>query len=497
MNGSSESHQGLTLLTGATGYVGGRLLGELERRGQRVRCLTRRPDALRSRVAATTEVVYGDLADPPTLADAFNGVDTAYYLVHALGTKHDFEDEERAGAEAFAAAAVAAGIKRIIYLGGLGPEEIRSPHLRSRHTVGRLLRASGIPTFELRASIIIGSGSLSFEMVRALVERLPVMVTPRWVDRLAQPIGIEDVLAYLLEASELPATEAGVYEIGGPEQLAYRDLLVAYARLRGLRRAIFRVPVLTPRLSSLWLGLVTPIYARIGRKLIDSIQHDTVVTDHRARDVFSVVARGVEEAIRRAMANEDREFAATRWSDAVSSAGARPQWGGKNFLRRVVDARSRVVNATPARAFRSIERIGGSTGWYYANWLWRIRGWLDLVVGGAGLRRGRRDPERLLPGDTVDWWRVEAVEPGRLLRLRAEMRLPGRAWLQFEVEPAPEGARIWQTAIFDPLGLAGRVYWYALYPLHSLIFSGMLRALARLAEAPDRRGAGLVTGAER
>jgi uncharacterized protein YbjT (DUF2867 family) len=497
MTDHSRPEPGLTLLTGATGYVGGRLLPELERRGYRVRCLTRRPDALLPRVAATTEVVCGDLSIPATLATAFDGIDTAFYLVHALGTKHDFEAEERAGAEAFAREARAAGVKRIIYLGGLGPEEIRSPHLRSRHAVGRILRESGIPTFELRASIIIGSGSLSFEMVRALVEKLPVMVTPRWVQRLAQPIGIEDVIAYLLEAAELPASKAGTYEIGGPDQLAYRDLLVTYARLRGLRRLIFRVPVLTPRLSSLWLGLVTPVYARIGRKLVDSIQHDTVVTDQRAREVFSVVPRGVEEAIRRALANEDREFAATRWSDAVSSVGVRSQWGGQPFARRVVDARYRVVDVGPARAFNAIERIGGSTGWYYADWLWRLRGWLDLLVGGAGLRRGRRNPEHLLPGDTVDWWRVEAVEPGRLLRLRAEMRLPGRAWLQFEVESALEGARIWQTAIFDPIGLAGRLYWYVLYPVHSLIFAGMLRALARSAAAPDRRGAGAAVRAWR
>lgn len=475
------------LLTGASGYVGARLLPALEAAGLRVRCMARRPEYLQGRVAHGTEVVRGDVLDPSTLPAAFAGVQTAYYLVHAMGVRRGFVEEERRGAEAFALAARQAGVRRLIYLGGLGSEGELSDHLHSRQAVGQILRESGIATLEFRASVIIGSGSLSFEMIRALVDKLPVLITPRWVRSRAQPIGIEDVVAYLVAALQLEMPGSTVVEIGGRDQLSYAELMQEYARQRGLRRWILPVPVLTPWLSSLWLGLVTPLYARVGRKLIDSLRHDTVVRTDLADRLFSLRPRGVREAMARALTNEDREFAATRWSDALCSQGDLPSSGGVHFGRRLVDSRIREVECSAAAAFAPIERIGGGVGWYCADWIWRVRGFADLLFGGPGMRRGRRDPHHLAPGDTVDFWRVEAIEPGRVLRLSAQMKLPGRAWLQFEVERAEGGrSRIHQTALFDPRGLGGLVYWYALYPVHYLVFAGMLRGIARAARRrPD------------
>jgi uncharacterized protein YbjT (DUF2867 family) len=410
-------------------------------------------------------------------------VETAYFLVHSMGSSGNFEEKEQVAAQNFARAAREAGVSRIIFLGGLGHGDGLSAHLRSRQSVGRILADSGIPTFELRASIIIGSGSLSFEMIRALVDKLPLMVTPRWVRVQAQPISVEDVISYLVEALDLPLSAAGVYEIGGSDRVTYGELMREYARQRGLRRWILPVPVLSLRLSSLWLGLVTPIYARVGRKLIDSVRHPTVVEDSRALDVFSIRPAGFRFAISRALANEDRQYAETRWSDALSSSGEPRSYGGSTSGSRIVDSRSVTVPVSQGRSFEPIERIGGRNGWYYANWLWSLRGFLDLLTGGPGMRRGRRHPTEILPGDALDFWRVEAFEPNRLLRLRAEMKVPGRAWLQFEVsEKGGRRTEIRQTAIFDPLGLAGRLYWYALYPLHALIFRGMLREIGRRAE---------------
>ncbi len=478
----TEGGPGFVLLTGATGYVGGRLLRDLEARGTPVRCLARRPDELRPRVSPRTEVVAGDVLDRGSLDAAFAGVTAAYYLVHSMGSSGSFEQADREAARNFAEAAGNAGVGRIIYLGGLGrQEEELSPHLRSRQEVGHILRGSGVPVVELRASIIIGSGSLSFEMIRSLVERLPVMVTPKWVRVQAQPIAIDDVLAYLVEALDTPAEGSRVFEIGGTDQVSYGDIMQAYARQRGLRRPMLPVPVLSPRLSSLWLGLVTPLYARIGRKLIESIVHPTVVADRSADKVFTVRPIGVEEAIRRALSAEERQFEATRWSDALSSAGETRSWGGTRFGPRRLDSRTVTVNVPPEAAFAPIARIGGRTGWYAWNGLWRIRGFLDLLVGGVGLRRGRPSPTDLHVGDALDFWRVEVFEPGRRLRLRAEMKVPGRAWLEFEVRPEGTGSRIRQTAIFDPVGLSGRLYWYALWPVHHLVFGGMLRGIARAA----------------
>ena len=488
MTGASRAERArpLLLVTGASGYIGGRLMRALHDAGARVRCMARRPDELRARVPADVDVVRGDVLDAASLTDALDGVDTAYFLIHAMATPRDFAREECEGARSFAQAALAARVRRIVYLGGLGSDEGLSPHLASRHEVGRILRDSGVPTIELRASVILGSGSLSFELVRALVERLPVMLTPRWVSTRTQPIAIGDVIAYLAAAAEVAVEGSTIVEIGGSDRVSYLDLMREYASQRGLRRIFIRVPFLTPWLSGRWLGLVTPVYARVGQKLIDGVRNETVVTSPIAAELFpAIVPRGMREAIAQALANEDRELAETRWSDARSSIGRTQPWGGRALGSRRVDSRDVVVERPPAVAFRPIERIGGSNGWYYGDWLWRLRGLLDLLAGGAGMRRGRRDPESLRVGDAVDFWRVEAIEPSRLLRLRPEMKLPGRAWLQFEISPSAKGSVIRQTAMFEPRGLLGLLYWYALYPVHGLIFGGMLRGIARAAERTE------------
>ena len=432
--------RGGVLVAGATGYVGGRLVKALESRGSRVRCLARRPEFLAPHVAGGTTIVRGDCLDATSLGPALQGIATAYYLVHSMGAGADFEQRDRDAARNFGAAARGAGVTRIIYLGGLGERSDElSAHLRSRHETGDLLRESGVPIVEFRAGIVLGSGSLSFELIRALVERLPVMVCPRWVRTPTQPIAVEDLVVYLVAALDLPPDEGEIFEIGGGEPVSYRDIMLEYARQRGLRRWLIPVPLLTPWLSSLWLGLTSPVYARVGRKLIESLRNPTVVRDPTARKVFPIEPMSLPTAIRRAIQGEDREFASTRWSDSVSSSALRSGWGGVRFGTRLVDSRTRVVMVSPPLAFAPIRRIGGTRGWYCLDWLWRVRGWVDLLLGGVGMRRGRRDPEHLVVGDTVEWWRVEAFESGRRLRLVAEMKLPGRAWLEFEV--APQGER--------------------------------------------------------
>ncbi|MEC7695554.1 MAG: SDR family oxidoreductase [Planctomycetota bacterium] len=472
------------LLTGATGYVGGRLLQRLAERGLKIRCMARQPDFLSRPRTAEVEVVAADATDPASLEKALTGIDTAYYLIHSMGASGDFEAQDRIAAGNFAAAARRANLRRIIYLGGLGEAGPRlSPHLRSRQEVGDILRSSGCEVIEFRASIVIGSGSLSFELVRSLVERLPVMICPKWVSTEAQPIAIEDLLSYLVDALDLPASQSQIFEIGGPDKATYGQIMKEYARQRGLYRLLISVPVLTPRLSSLWLGLVTPVYARIGRKLIESMKNPTIVRDHRARQFFSIQPRSLAAAISRALKHEDHQFASTRWSDATSAGLGIKTWGGVQFGPRVIDSRRIELAISPADAFGPIRRIGGKRGWYFATWLWVLRGWIDLLCGGIGHRRGRRDPEHLAVGETVDWWRVEEYVPDRLLRLVAEMKVPGRAWLQFEVTPTPKGAEIHQLAIFDPVGLFGRLYWYSLYPLHAIIFHNMLARIGQTAIA--------------
>ena len=476
------------LLTGATGYVGGRLLRRLEADGRQLRCMARSPSYLQGRVAPTTEVVPGNVLDADSLDEPLAGIHTAYYLIHAMGTGEGFEEDDRIGATHFAEAARRAGVRRIIYLGGLGRDDDElSDHLSSRHEVGRILRQSGAQVIEFRASIIIGSGSLSYELVRSLVRKLPIMIWPKWVSTKASPIAIRDVLAYLTETLDHPLGESIIYEIGGPNEVSYGGIMEEYAKQRGLRRLKIRVPFLSPKISSLWLGLVTPVYARIGRKLVEGLANPTVVTNDAALRDFQVKPLGVAEAIALANQREDEEMVETRWSDALSSSGRATKWGGVTFRSRVLDSRCVDLDLPPDRAFAPIQRIGGDVGWYYANWLWRIRGFIDLLVGGVGMRRGRRHATQLRLGDAVDFWRVELFQPNQRLRLIAEMKLPGRGWLDYEVTPrADGGSTIRQTAEFDPAGLFGLIYWYSIWPLHQFVFAGMLRGIAKEANELDQ-----------
>lgn len=477
----SPGDQGLILLTGATGYVGGRLLPRLVAEGRRVRCLARRPAELSASVPPGVEVAEGDLLLPGSLDAALAGVDSAFYLVHSMGLAKGFEESDRRAALAFAEAARRAGVRRIVYLGGLArDDESLSPHLRSRHEVGRILRESGVPVAELRASIVIGPGSLSYELVRALVEKLPVLVAPKWVRMKAQPIAIDDLLDCLVAALDMELRESEVLEIGGADVVSYGDLMMEHARQRGLRRLMVPVPLLTPTLSSYWLGLVTPVYARVGRKLIDSVRHESIVRRPGAMERLGVRPMGVAEAMSRALRAAAGAESPTKWSDARSSAGASAAAAVAGLGPPLQDVQERDVAVPPEIAFRPIMRIGGDVGWYHVNWLWRMRGFIDLLAGGVGLRRGRRDPERLRVGDALDFWRVEAIEPGRRLLLRAEMRVPGRARLELAVEPRPGGgSRIRQAATFEPAGFPGRLYWYGILPLHAIVFRGMIAALAR------------------
>jgi uncharacterized protein YbjT (DUF2867 family)/lipocalin len=449
---------GTILLTGASGYIGSRLLRVLEDGGCTVRCLARQPARVMPGRTAT-EVVSGDCLDEASLDAAMNGVDQAFYLVHSMATGPGFTALDRRAAANFGRAAARAGVRRLIYLGALGDDlGSLSTHLKSRVETGHVLRESGVPVVEFRASIVIGAGSLSFEMIRALVERLPAMICPRWVETRAQPIAIDDVLAYLRAALDLREGGDCVFEIGGPETLSYADIMRAYAALRGLRRLLIPVPVLTPRLSGLWLGLVTPAQARIGRALVEGLRNPTVVRSTAARTTFAVRPLSLTAALTRAM-EED---------------------GAAQYK---IDSRMVVVDATPHRAFAPIRRIGGRTGWYFADALWRLRGWIDARLGGVGMPRRRRDPDECVVGDVIDGWRVEAYEPDRLLRLSAGLKMPGRGWLEFRVEAIDDGTRslIHQTATFDPHGVAGRIYWYGVFPLHAVVFRGLLRRIAQRA----------------
>lgn len=480
------------LVTGATGYVGGRLVPCLRAAGYPVRCLARDPERLRGRPwADAVEIAAGDVFHPESLAPALRDVDTAYYLIHSLGTGAGYAERDPVAARGFGDAARRAGVRRILYLGGLGDSRARlSMHLRSRQETGAALRECGVPVTEFRAAVIVGSGSLSFEMIRYLTERIPIMICPRWVFTRTQPIAIADVLAYLVAAPQTPESAGRILEIGGNEVMTYADMMLGYARARGLRRKLLAVPVLTPRLSSYWVHLVTPIPANIAQPLIRSLGDDTVVRDDRARRLFPEIRPAdYATAVRDALSEMEARTVETSWTDALtSSQGARAPYTLTTREGLIVERRERAVAAPPAEVYRVFAGLGGARGWLYWDWAWRARGALDRVFGGVGLRRGRRDPEALRAGDALDFWRVEAVEPGHRILLRAEMRMPGRAWLEFRAESRGErGSRLVQTALFDPRGLGGFLYWYALYLPHRFIFRGLCR---RIAESAERQACG-------
>ncbi len=475
------------LLTGATGYVGGRLLRALEDAGRRVRCLVLDSRSLASRTSPNTEIVQGDVRNLELLRAVMQGVDTAYYLVYTAAARGPLEDDTRRAATTFAAAARQTGVRRIIYLGGLNSGGKYSGHLCGAQEVGEILRESGAQVVEFRTSVVVGSGSLAFELVRALAEQLSVVVAPRWARTLTRPIAIEDVIAYLMAALETAVEGNAVFEIGGADLASFSDLVREFGHQRGWKRWVIPLPFKMPRLSILWLSLIAPVFARISQELVATLCARHFPDNSRALEVFPVRPRGIHEAIERARTNEGRPTALTHWFDALGLRSATPDCRDVRLGPRIVDSRSLDVPYPARLAFRPIERIGGTTGWYYGDWMWRVRGLMDWIVGGVGATRGRRDPERLSVGDPVDFWRVEAIDRGRLLRLAAEMRLPGRAWLQFEIEENSHGSKIRQTAIFDPLGIPGLLYWLVLTPSHGLIFNGMLRGIARAIPPPLSR----------
>ncbi len=494
---SSDGSTPRVLVLGATGYLGGRLVPRLLAGGYRVRVLSRSHE----RVAALpwaddVDIVTGDAADPEAVGRAMNDIDIVYYLLHSMASGARFEQLDREIARTVAAQAVDARVDRIVYLGGLHPEGVElSPHLRSRKEVGGLLLASGVPTAVLQAGVVIGSGSASFEMVRHLTDVLPYMPAPRWVRNFIQPIAVRDVLYYLLAAARLDAGLNRSLDIGGPDVLRYGQMMNGYALEAGLgQRRIASLPVLTPRLASHWVGLVTPVPRQIARPLVESLQHPCVMGDRTIDEIIPPPAEGLtgyREAVRLALGRIELDEVETSWVDSnllgapSAPMPSDPDWAGRTVF---TDVRSRRTSADAADVWSVVSRIGGANGWYSASVLWAVRGWLDRAAGGVGLQRGRRSRSRIAVGDAVDVWRVERVEPERLLRLRAEMWTPGSAWLELGVDDDGSGTEYRQRAVFFPRGLLGRLYWLAMLPFHGLIFSGMVNRIVALAEAGRHDG---------
>lgn len=475
------------LVTGATGYIGGRLVPRLLVCGYRVRVLVRDPERLQGRDwSQKVQVVKGDVFKPETLATAMVGIDAAYYLIHSMQGSADFHDRDLEAARNFSQAAKLAGIDQIIYLGGLGdPEADLSEHLASRQATGRVLAQGGVPVTEFRAAIIVGSGSISFEMIRYLTERIPVMICPKWVFTRVQPLSIEDVLAYLVAALETPASQGRVIEIGGADVITYGDMMRGYADVRGLKRALISVPVLSPRLSSYWVHWMTPVPAAITRPLVEGLRNEVIVRDDSARQLFpQIMPMDYQTSVRKALKILDTGRVETRWTDAlVSSLGNQAPVILTTQEGMIIEQRKINVRASPNQVYGGFTRLGGDVGWLFMDWAWQLRGLIDRMFGGVGLRRGRRDAMDVRVGDALDFWRVEAVEPGKSLRLRAEMKVPGKAWLQFDAHPLANGdTHLVQAAFFAPKGLLGFLYWYILYPIHRPIFSGLIREIKNMVE---------------
>lgn len=478
----------LALVTGATGYIGGRLIPELLRAGYAVRVLARNAERLKYQSwLSQVEVIEGDANDEVAVGQALTGVDVAYYLLHALMARDDFESKEAKLAEIFAASAKHRNVKRIVYLGGIiSPNSTLSPHLKSRADTGEILRASGVPTIELRAGVVIGSGSASFEMLRYLTERLPFMITPKWLNVRIQPIAVRDVLRYLIGAAAIDSKITGAFDIGGPDVFSYKEMMQRYAAAAGLRkRIIIPVPVMTPKLSSGWVGLVTPVPYTLAKRLVSSLKNEVVASPSEIRTLVPDPRSGLTDfdtAVKLALVRIKDAKVDTRWSDASipgtpsEPLPTDPEWAGGTLYKDV-----RTVHSSDSieTVWARIESIGGDNGYSTATWAWELRGLADKLVGGVGLRRGRRDPNKLQVGDALDFWRVEQIEKQKVLRLRAEMKMPGLAWLEFGVEPEDSGCVITQVAIYAPKGLLGHLYWWAVWPMHGIVFPSMVKKMAR------------------
>ena len=476
-------HLKTVLLTGATGYIGSRLLVRLSKESINVRCIARNPEYLMNKNSfLDLDIRKCDLLEKKTVNNHFEGVDVAYYLVHSLNSGKDFREKELICAKNFLEACVANKVKKIVYLGGLASgEDVLSQHLDSRMQVGNVLRSSDIPCLEFQAAIIIGSGGLSFEIIQSLVKRLPAMITPKWVTSLSQPIGVDDVIEYLAQSIKLVMETDRIIQLGGQDQISYKELMKEFGRQAGYKRAMISVPVLTPRLSSLWLGLVTPAYARAGRKLIDSLTSDSIVTDREGQNLFNVNPISYREAIKYAIKSDEKHTGHSRWFDALSSGGKGSNKPEIIYKYKFEDHRNVELAATKKEIFKTLNNIGGRNGWYFANYLWKIRGWIDLVLGGVGMRRTRMFSDKFVVGDTLDWWRISKVIDLAMVELTAEMRLPGKATLSFTLDQTANQTKLTQTASFHTNTIFGCLYWIMLYPLHAVIFRGMLTSIKKKA----------------
>ena len=476
-----NQHPQTVLLTGATGYIGSRLLTRLSKETVKIRCIARNPEYLSNKHRSLDlDIRKCDLLEKEDLNDHFKNVDVAYYLVHSLDSGNDFREKELTCAKNFLESCLANNVKKIVYLGGLASgKDTLSPHLDSRMQVGNILRSSNIPCLEFQASIIIGSGGLSFEIIQSLVKRLPAMITPKWVSSLAQPIGVNDVTEYLAQSINLAIEADLIIQIGGPDQISYKELMKEFGRQAGYKRAMISVPVLTPRLSSLWLGLVTPAYARAGRKLIDSLTSDSIVTDKKGQNLFNINPISYKEAIKYAIKSDQKHTSHSRWFDALSSGGKGSNKPKVHYKYSFEDRRNVELSAGKKEIFQTLNNIGGRNGWYFANYLWKVRGWIDLVLGGVGMRRNRMFNDKFVVGDTLDWWRISKVIDFSMVELTAEMRLPGKATLSFELGQTSGQTTLTQTASFYTNTILGCLYWIMLYPLHAVIFRGMITSISK------------------